>query len=168
MSKLFRYGKGMILIRCLVLSILLSGCGAGGGSEPGLTDDGIPDNLPPTCKTLYSVWNSTSDLESHDLTGLANGAVVQEYQYKASDGVTCGYATNPNHNLSAEMVTATGGTYHWSLNMVASLAMGGTCGTYTPPGSIGNRYSNAVISMLACNELTICEPAGAGLCKTFH
>jgi hypothetical protein len=152
----------------VVLFLVLSACGSSGGSGAAAVVDGRAPGIPATCKSLYSSWQSANDSERHDFTALANSVVEQEYGYVAGDNATCGYVTNPGHNLTAQMVATSGGNHQWSMNMVASLAMVGTCATYTPPGSIGNRYSNLMIRMPSCDVLEICIPYGLGTCKTFN
>jgi hypothetical protein len=149
----------------LVLILLLSACGKG-SSDSGVSS-GLPPNLPPGCKNLYSVWQSTTDLERHDFTTLANSAINSDWEYLSGTGATCGYASNAAQAMSAQMVAASG-NYQFELNMVSSLALTGDCARYVPPGSTGGRYGNAMIKMTVCDEIQICEPYGAELCKTFH
>lgn len=160
----------------ILFFLLLTACGgSGGGTEAGGIDDGTPEGIPPTCKNLYSVWQSISDLEMHDFSNLYGGGILQEYEYKAYDGVTCGYVSNPNHNLTAQILSAAslGLTVPWEyqLKMRYSLAMGGQCATYQVPGSIGAKDQVAYIVMTSCNEIQICEDAFAsalGSCKIFR
>jgi hypothetical protein len=156
----------MKLLILILVSVLVSACGSSGESSSAGGSGGTP-TLPPTCKSLYSVWHADTGSTTFDFSSLANGATNSDYEWTASDGSTCGYATNPSQNLSAYITTTTGAYTH-QLSMVATIAMTGQCAVYTPPGSSGNLYSNALIDASTCDQITICEPYGSGNCKTFH
>jgi hypothetical protein len=145
----------------LFFIVFLSACGSkSGGSASSSAPGSTP--TPPTCKSIYSVWTSTTDHEQFDLTGLENQAIHPDYEYTAYDGATCGYATNPNHTLTAQLVLSTTG---YTLYMSYSLAMGGQCATYLIPSSIGGKNHAAFITETACNEIEIC---GQTTCKLFR
>lgn len=153
-----------------ILLLTLTACGSGGGSNSGSSAavPGVDPSLPATCKNLYSVWQSDTDLEKHDFTTLANGSSNYDYGFIGSSGTTCGYASDPSKNVTAQITAMSGGAYQAQLALVASDAMTGVCALYTPPGSVGGRYSNALIITSTCDEIQICIPYGAGTCKTFH
>ena len=66
----------------ILLSLVLTGCGGSGGGD-GSSTHAPGNNLPPSCKSLYSVWTSTTDLEQHDFSNLIGGVIENEYEYKA-------------------------------------------------------------------------------------
>lgn len=151
----------------IVLAILISGCasGKGDGSKGGTTTP----TITPVCKDLFSVWQSTTDQESHDFTQLTGEVVLQEYQYTAYDGAICGYVNNPNQNLSAQLVATPNVAWDYRLEMNYSLAMGGQCATYEVNGSIGHRQQTAYIIETACNQIKICVDANVpSTCKIFE
>lgn len=155
--------KNLILILSM---ILITGCGGGSGSDTA-PDTGVPPSLPPTCKSLYNIWQADLDQERFDFTNLANGLTIQEYEFKASNGTTCGYVSNPNHNLTARIqVATTGAAYDYLLKMRYSLIMGGQCSLYE--NAPGDKNQTAVIYMTTCNQIEICLSTGLGTCKTFH
>jgi hypothetical protein len=147
----------------LIVVFALSACGAGSGSSPAV-DNGVPTHIPPTCKNLYSTWTSLTDHEVFDLTSLYAGAINQNFTFVGSDGSICGpmpaQITPPNPNANAG--------YDYQLAMTSGTGLSGSCINYVPPGSIGNRYAYALITMTACGEIKICQNYGSGLCKTFH
>lgn len=151
-----------------LMFLVLTACASNSDSNQSTAGDpGLPANLPPTCKTLYNVWTADTDQTRFDFSGLGNGMTINEYEFKANDGSTCGYVSNPNHNLSA--VLQVGGpsfSYDYLLKMHYSLAPGGQCSIYenTP----GSKDQTAVIRMPVCGEIQICLATGAGTCKTFH
>lgn len=147
----------------ILSALLLTACGSGGGSGP--ADSGTPPGIAPTCKNLYSVWTSKTDSESYDFSAL-NGVTHPDYSYTAHDGSICGYASNPNHTLTAQLIATPNASSDYQLTMVASLAMSGQCATYVQPSSTGQRTSRAFITMSACGELTICNDYGS--CKEFR
>jgi hypothetical protein len=153
----------------LILSLTLTACG--GGSSGGNSDNGRPIDLPPTCKGLYDVWNSTTDLERHDFTNLSGGNLSSDYSYRAGDGQTCSYIANPNHSIEAQIQTAAqlgifNAPYEWRLRMEYSLEIGGSCATYRVNNTSPNH--NAYLVMTGCNELQICEVSTMNDCKTFN
>ncbi len=151
----------------VVLAMFLVGCaGGGGGAAPAAS---VAPGLNPSCKSIYSVWSSTTDSEQWDFTSLAGAVTNPDYGWTASNGVTCGYASNPNHELTAQLTAVVNGHYQYQVATVATLAESGTCGLYIPPGSIGGRYGWVLIDMNACGEIQICHgTGGADICKTFH
>ena len=148
-----------------ILTLILVGCGKGGSSPVlGAPAPGLPPGLPGTCKSLYSVWNSMTDSEQFDFTSLQGAAVNSTYTYHASDNSVCGQA-----GLSSQIVQPSGfPTGQYELNLVFSVTPVGACLNYVPPGSIQNRYADAILEMSTCNQLQVCIPYGAGTCKTFQ
>lgn len=150
---------------CLIaIMTWLTACGSGGGT-PGEAG-GVPAAVAPVCKGLYDVWTSTTDLEQFDLRPFAPGTPVHEYEYTAYDGAKCGYVTNPNHYLEAQLVTT--GPNEYQISMDASAPLGGQCATYVYPDSVDGKHGGVIVKTTACNEIQLCLPFGAGTCKTFH
>jgi len=149
----------------LIFTLTLMACSNDGNDNPqAAADTGIPSGISPMCKNLYARWQSTMDAEAWDFTSLYAGQVNPDYSFTAYDGATCGYDTNPNHAVTAQIVPGANGT--WQLNLHASLALTGQCAYYAAPGS-GN-YQAIIIKMLGCGEIQICQNYGAGNCKTFR
>lgn len=151
----------------LSITLMLSACGSSGGNNDTRSDDnGSPSE--PACKSVYSQWQSDTDFEEFDFTGFENGNLNPDYSYQASDGATCGYATNPNHELAADLIESSSplATYDYILRMSATLRMTGACEFYYQNGSTGGGHYNTFISETACNQVTICDDSNH--CKTFH
>jgi hypothetical protein len=143
---------------------LLIGCSGGGGSSaPTGSGNGI--TTPPTCKSIYSTWQSDVDQEAFDFTTLDN-ATNPDYQFTADDGATCGYANNPLHSVTAQLVPATNQSWDYLLKLHADLALGGQCGYYA--NFAGSKDLTAVIYETGCNQIQICLSTGTGACKLFH
>jgi hypothetical protein len=157
MARLFRVSYMVLVVW------FLAGCAKDGKSTTVVVQP--PNNPPPTCKSLFSVWTSTSDCEQFDFTDLEAGSEVSDYEYKAGDGAACGYKNNPNHSLTAQILVPMGTVdYDYQLKMKASLQMVGSCARYYQPGSSGNYV--ALIILVGCNEIEVCTTAGD--CKTFN
>jgi hypothetical protein len=144
--------------------LFLVGCGSSDSGGPSL--NGNPPNLPPTCKSIYSVWESDLDQESFDFTSLEFGP-DGDYSYTASNGLTCGYANNPNHELVAELhLRPAGAPFYYRLEMDYSLEIGSTCDRYK-----SGTAHNAYIAMDTCNEIEVCVSYSVNTlidCKTFR
>jgi hypothetical protein len=155
----------------LSLALILSGCAKGASDSPVTT--GVTPVAPVACKSIESVWQSTVDLERHDFTGMRQGVTVRDYEYRAADGLACGYAANPVHFVDAILVRAgeTGLTdkFSYRLDMTYSLAIGASCGTYSAIPM--DTHQSAYIVETGCNEIKICnryDINGVSGCKTFR
>lgn len=153
--------------KLLILILIggLIGCAGDGDSTTVVTP---PSNPPPTCKSLFSVWTSTTDDETFDFTDLENEFEETDFEYKAHDGVACGYKNNPNHSLSAQiLVPANPVGYDYMLKMKATLKMVGSCAKYYQPGSSGGGTYIALIIVVGCNQIQVCDSSLSD-CKDFQ
>ncbi len=170
----FKRFIGAVIMTAMAIAVIVTlfgivGCGSDGGAAP-TPAAGTPPGV--TCKSIYSVWSSTTDFEVHDFTLMSGGVTLPDYGYTASNGATCGYASNPNHALTARLIVPVGAAaYDYELRMQATLQMVGSCATYYQTGSSGGGTYSGYILESACNEIQICEDAFAnslGNCKTFQ
>lgn len=159
--------KNLILV---LLVAVLTACNSGDSGSGSSGGSGNPGG--PSCKSVYSLWQSDTDSEEFDFTGLENTVIEPDYSYEASNSATCGYPSNPNHNLTGQIIPGlVSDPYDYRLKMEATLIMSGTCSTYYETGSSGGGRYNAYIVEVGCNQLQICEDvvgSTVGNCKLFH
>lgn len=164
-------------MKCLLLFIvlLLVGCGSGGGTtETSVIDNTDPVTPPPTCKSIFNVWQSNSDFERHDFTGRQFG-VSLFYQYLAFNNVTCGGLSGSLNEANLEIFLNADGSVSknagfqgiWYVRYdVASL--GGHCDANWSAGATKARMAHWKIE---CDTLTMCslyEGVSPYDCKVFH
>ncbi len=144
---------------------LMISCSKGGGGSTVSATPGAP--TPPTspsggtCKSINSVWTSTTDFERHDFTSVLT--TYSAYTYKGYNNVTCP-SNAQNAKLYASGAVALGAGFEYTIEyqlIVDPPAIG--CG-YWKDGAI--HHGSAIIH-LGCNTLRMCQGITFG-CKDFN
>lgn len=167
----------MKLFLILLVGLTLIGCG-----KPGNTvapNSVIPTIVPvvPGCKSIYSLWQSETDLESHDFRVFdENTITAPDHEWRASDGLICGYVNNPYHfvriqlwsrNLTIEQDPR---VYDYVLGFSYSLPIGSTCDRFGVATSQNQTVRGGFIRV-GCNSIKICSSDFNGNivdCKVFR
>jgi hypothetical protein len=152
----------------LLLTFTLACGGKGGGSAQ--TGAPGPDSpTSPSCKSIYSVWHSSSGFETWDFRGFESSITQTNYRFIADNNQLCGPIENSTQTSTAELHTVTTSTdyqFYWTmLTNYPSSGPAGTCGDYISPMATpaGKRYYMEI--KVGCDEIEICGWVG---CKTLH
>lgn len=172
----------MRLFDAVLILSLLAACGKTDPSQmpyalpsPGTTPTTQPAAPGAVCKSVYSIWQSTMDLERHDWTNVSKTTALRtDYTYTGYNGVSCPGPSQPlrlqvvpfNHPSAAEF------PYAYQIQNNYPAPNGGCESWYVGTNGMGQPYPTYGFAhvKVECDRMIMCRsvyPAPSG-CKEFR